>query len=112
MAIITLLENLAEGLVTAEPVLNHLGQLLLGKGVALSARHLTVLKTWGIEKCLVEGGEPETTPEMNEAVRNLALEQVRNRLCWEPRNSWDSEIIQIAVEQAVRRCLEKGEPRV
>jgi hypothetical protein len=108
MAIITLLENLAEGMVTAEPVLNHLGQLLLGKGVALSARHLTVLKTWGIEKCLVEGGEAEITPEMNETVRKLALEQVKNRLRWEPGNSWEAEIIEIAVRQTARRCLEKG----
>jgi hypothetical protein len=105
MPISMLLKNLAEGMVTAEPVFNHLGQLLLDQGLSLSTRHLTVLKTWGIEKCLVEGGDPAVNPEVNEALRTRARERVRARLLWEPQNVWDREIIQIAVHQAICRSL-------
>jgi hypothetical protein len=109
MAIPILLENLAEGMITAEPVFNHLGQLLLGKGLSLSARHLTVLKTWGIEKCLIEGGEPAANSEVNEAIRSRARERIKARICWEPQNVWDMEIIQAAVQQEIRRVLEKDQ---
>jgi hypothetical protein len=106
MSIVIPLENLAEGMVTAEPVFNHLGQLLLGQGLSLSARHLTVLKTWGIEKCLVEGGGPAVNPEVNEALRTRARARVQARLLWEPQNGWEREIIQIAVQQAICRSLQ------
>jgi hypothetical protein len=107
MALLTILDNLAEGMVTAEPVFNHLGQMLLGKGVSLSARQLTVLKTWGIEKCLVEDGEPGLIPEVNEAIRTKARERIHDRIVWEPQNAWDEEIIEIAVRQEISRCLNK-----
>jgi hypothetical protein len=104
MPVVMSLEDLAEGMVTAEPVLNHLGQLLLGRGLTLSARHLTVLKIWGIEKCLIEGGEVAANPETSEAVRTRAWERVQERLHWEPRNVWEKELVQIAVQQTIGRC--------
>jgi len=109
MAILVPLEALKQGMVTAEPVFNHLGQLLLGKGVQLSARHLIVLKTWGIEKTWVEGGEAEAeSPEVNEAIRNRALARINQRLTWPPGNFWEEEIFQLAVQQAIRHSLQTG----
>ena len=105
MAQLIILNNLVEGMVTAEPVFNHLGQLLLGKGLSLSSRHLTVLKTWGIEKCLIEGGESAASPQINESLRARARQHVQSRLCWESQNVWEAEIIEIAVQQEIRRSL-------
>ncbi|HMK64993.1 MAG TPA: hypothetical protein VK564_04310 [Thermodesulfobacteriota bacterium] len=103
MPVVMSLEDLAEGMVTAEPVLNHLGQLLLGQGLTLSARHLRVLKTWGIEKCLIKGGAEAVEPEISEAGRTRAWEQVQERLLWEPRNVWEKELVHIAVHQTLCR---------
>jgi hypothetical protein len=109
MAILVPLESLKQGMITAGPVFNHLGQLLLGKGVQLSARHLTVLKTWGIEKTLIEGGEAEEiSPEINEAIHNRALARVTQRLTWQPGNCWEEELFHLAVQQVVRRLYQSG----
>jgi hypothetical protein len=109
MPVVLSLEDLVEGMVTAEPVLNHLGQLLLGQGLTLSARHLMVLKTWGIEKCLIEGGAEAANPEISEAVRTRAWEHVQERLLWEPENLWEKELVQIAVHQTICRYFQEGE---
>jgi hypothetical protein len=103
MPVVLSLEDLVEGMVTAEPVLNHLGQLLLGQGVTLSTRHLMVLKTWGIEKCLIEGGAETASPEISDVMSTQAWECVQERLYWEPRNIWEQELVQIAVHQAICR---------
>ncbi len=109
MAIFVPLETLKQGMITDGPVFNHLGQLLLGKGVQLSARHLIVLKTWGIEKTLVKGEDSEEkAPEVGEAIRKRALAQVTQRLTWQPANFWEEEICQLAVEQVIRRSLQTG----
>lgn len=109
MPVVMSLEDLAEGMVTAEPVLNHLGQLLLGRGLTLSARHLIVLKTWGIEKCLIEGETAVAEPEVSDAVRMRAWEHVRERLHWEPGNVWEKELVQIAVYQTICRYFQDRE---
>jgi hypothetical protein len=109
MPIFVPLESLKQGMITAGPVFNHLGQLLLGKGVELSPRQLTVLKTWGIEKTLVEGGEAEEkVPEVNAAIRKQALARIKQRLNWQPGNFWEEEIFHLAVQQIIHRSLQTG----
>lgn len=106
MAISVSIESLEHGMVLAEPIFNRFGQVLLGKGVLLSDRHLNVLKTWGIEKALIEGGEGNSAPVISEELRIRVQSQVNKRLSWEPTNPLEEEIIFLAVQQAVNRSLE------
>jgi hypothetical protein len=100
-------ETLQPGMVLAEPVLNRLGQILMSKGSALSLRHLTVLKTWGISTAVIEGGEAEgNDPILDQAIQDRALARIKTRLFWHPQSPLEKEIIHLAVEQAVQRSLQ------
>jgi hypothetical protein len=106
MAVSIPLERLEPGMVLAEPIFNRFGQVLLNKGVQISDRHLNVLKTWGIPKVLIEGGESnEEQFEINEEMRTRALTRLNKRLLWHPKTPLEEELIHLAVLQAVQRSL-------
>ena len=106
MAISVPTETLEPGMVLAEPVFNRWGQILLTKGSELSPRHLTVLKTWGIPKAVIESGESETRdPQMDEEILRNAEARIKRRLLWQPQNALEEEIIQLAIQRVVQRSL-------
>jgi hypothetical protein len=102
-------ETLEPGMVLAEPVFNRWGQILLTKGSELSPRHLTVLKTWGIPKAVIESGESEAVdPQIDEEILRNAEARIKKRLLWQPQNALEEEIIQLAIQQVVHRSLPWG----
>ena len=106
MATTVSLENLTPGMVTSEPVLNCYGQLLLGKGTALTLRHLNVFKTWGIEKISIESGQKQDEERvLDKTLLNKARAKIQQRLSWKPETPLEKEIIELAVEQEVKRFL-------
>jgi hypothetical protein len=99
-------KNLEPGMILAEPVLNRFGQTLLSKGSTISPRHLTVLKTWGIQAVAIEkGGDPVKDPLLDKDIRNRALARIKKRLFWHPHSPIEEEIINLAIQQAVQRSL-------
>jgi len=107
MAISIPLNALEPGMVLAEPIFNRFGQVLLPKGIPLLDRHLNVLKTWGILKARIEGGEPNGPEiEINEEMRKRALARLNKRLSWHPTTPLEEEIIHLAIQQAVQRSLQ------
>ena len=50
-------EELKEGMILAEPILDPVGRVLLGKGEALTRLYINKLERWGIYEVSVEGGE-------------------------------------------------------
>ena len=69
-----LLDNLEAGMVLADDVHDRAGRMLLGAGAELTAKHLVVFRTWGVEEVEIvgvddgAGGEqllpPDVTPDM------------------------------------------------
>ncbi len=55
----THIDNLEAGMVLSEDVHDRGGRLLLGTGVELQEKHLTIFRTWGVSEVSVEGGSPE-----------------------------------------------------
>jgi hypothetical protein len=105
MAISLAIEKLEAEMILAEPIRNRFGQVLLNKGVSLSARHLTILKTWGIPQVLVENGtEGKNLPEMNEEIKAWALARLKKRFSWTPDTGVEEELIQLALLQAAKRA--------
>jgi hypothetical protein len=99
-------ENIEMGMVLAEPIFNRFGQILLNKGILISGRHLNVLKTWGISKVMIEGGEANGQEiEINEEMRSQALARLNKRLSWHPETPLEEELIRLAIQQAVHRSL-------
>jgi len=109
MSISVPIETLKPGRVLAAPVFNRTGQILLGKGVKISPRHLTILKTWGIQTVAVEnGGAEATVPLLSEEILSRAQDRINKRLLWHPSNPLEEEIIHLAIQQTVQRSLQPG----
>jgi hypothetical protein len=103
-------DSLEPGMVLAEPVFNRRGQILLSQGSTISFRHITVLKTWGIESVSVDNGETETRdPNFDKEIQKNALARIQKRLLWHPQSPLEEEIIFLAVQQMVQRSLQ-GNP--
>jgi hypothetical protein len=102
-------ETVQSGMILAEPVVNRHGQVLLGAGVALTDRHITVLKTWGLRSVVIEGGDADTEPEVTEAMQHLAEDRLRRRWGWTPRNAIEKEVYELALRHiALFSLKEKG----
>ncbi len=102
-------KEIEPGMVLAAPVLNRYGQILLGKGVTLTPRHVGILKTWGIPHITVEGGlsAGADPAEVNEEILAQARAQVRDRLLGRNHHLLEQEVFGLAVQQAAERLLEK-----
>ena len=54
---LTQIENLEVGMTLANDVHDRAGRLLLGAGVELSQKHLTIFRTWGVMEVDIVGSE-------------------------------------------------------
>lgn len=54
------LKEVAVGMVLAADTVNRNGMVLLKQGVAITERHINVLKTWGVTHIDIEGDDNET----------------------------------------------------
>lgn len=56
---LTQIDNLEVGMTLANDVHDRAGRLLLGTGVELSKKHLTILRTWGVLEVDIVGTEDD-----------------------------------------------------
>jgi len=54
---LTQIDNLEVGMILAKDVHDRAGRLLLGSGVELSQKHLTIFRTWGVLEVDIAGSE-------------------------------------------------------
>ncbi len=76
MASYKTIEEIEEGLILAEAVVNNFGQTMIPVGAKLQEKHLRLLKTWNVAGVMVkadgEDDEMEISPQMIEtAIKNL-----------------------------------------
>jgi hypothetical protein len=71
--ILTITNNLAEGMVVAKPIVLQ-GKTLLNIGVHLTCKHIQILKAWGVSDVWVAG---EGTDE-NSGIINIEREEFRD----------------------------------
>jgi putative nucleotidyltransferase with HDIG domain len=62
-------EDLAPGDILADDVMAVNGRVLLGRGVALTTRHIILLNTWNVKGIFIESDEPDL-PEVQEITEN------------------------------------------
>ncbi len=60
-------EDLTAGSVLADAVLSVSGKILLGKGVALTSRHIVLLKTWDVKTVFINYGADDSVTEPSPA---------------------------------------------
>jgi len=80
------MEELSEGMVTKEPVLDATGNVVLREGIRLTKKIITALRHRGITSISVDGAERQSTHEhddlsgLTEAERNRTCRQIEERI--------------------------------
>jgi len=74
-------DDLSEGLVINQDVINPQGMVLLKKGISLQDKHIKILKRWGISAVSVtEEAEESISDEEAEDVREQKIEAFTNEI--------------------------------
>jgi len=97
------IEEIEEGLILSQPVINNYGQMLLPSGATISLRHINLLKTWNIETINVRGendSETVETAEFGDDVLKHAKSRLKSRLNWIPENELEQELYNIGLKHA------------
>ncbi len=98
MAQTILSDQLTEGMVLAEPVMNSYGQTLIPTGAALTAHHLRVIRTWNIEAVRIQAEGETAEFVMSAQVKRVAEERLRQRITWLPRNTHEQDLFAMGVK--------------
>lgn len=93
------LDELQPGLVLVRPVLDRKGNVLLGKGVQLTARHLSLLRAHGVQR--VDAADPgmESTPAATPSAQEAAMEIERQFRNTDPRHPLVAELRRICLRR-------------
>lgn len=101
-------EKTEPGQIVQEDVLNENGQLLIKKGLALTERHIHLLKTWGIPLVNIEGADGPTQSEPTLTLSPEAISKAEEfhfpRFRHLPQ---DDKII----SQVIRHCIQRSARR-
>ena len=103
------INELEEGMVLAEPIMIH-GNLLLGEGQQVTAKHLQIFKTWGVVEIVVEG-EHGKDEENDITLQGVELQEVKKSIDMRfskctIQNELMDEIKRVAIKKAVNKFLE------
>jgi hypothetical protein len=91
------LDLIEPGIVLAEPVTNSLGQTLINSGITLTAKHISILRTWNIHIVSVIDDDNEEVSELSESQIEYARTEIKKLLTWSPRNEAEEDLIELGV---------------
>lgn len=103
-----LCDDIEEGMILAQPILNKFGQVLLPANVSLQKKHSQLLKTWGINVVVIKNNnntnEEVETPE---ELKSIITEHLSTVFLWEPQLPFEKELYQLAFINEVKKRLRK-----
>ena len=95
-------DMIEEGMIIAEPVTNSFGHTLLAPGSKLNLSHKKLLKTWNVRAVAVKGEEDDNKEEITEEQKTAALEHLKKRLRWRPRNENEKDLLIMGINNKAR----------
>ncbi|MBN8574867.1 MAG: hypothetical protein J0M05_13210 [Candidatus Kapabacteria bacterium] len=106
MAKVISCDEIEQGMILAQPILNKFGQILLPANVELQKKHSQLLKTWGINSVSIKGVEGEDKEmEISEEMRALIEDTLKLKILWQPTNSFEKELYQLAFLSEAKKRL-------
>ncbi len=97
MCSIISVNDLTEGMILAEPVVNNFGQILLNSGVILTAQHKRILKTWNIHSISILNDDEPNSTEISDKILALAEESLKKRFDWTPVLDIEKDLFETAI---------------
>jgi hypothetical protein len=108
MAKVISIDNIEDGMILQEPVVNNYGQTLIGAGATLSAKHKNTFKTWNILTVIIQSDDTEDEGfAISEELLVSASVRLKERMKWEPRNQFENELFDMGVYQLARQMSRK-----
>jgi hypothetical protein len=96
--------NATEGMVLSEPILNKLGQVLLGAEVVISNKHINFFKMWNIELISIQSDDEDMNTNVVSAEDvETAKSNLFKRLSWKPRNQNEEDLIELGIIYETKR---------
>ncbi len=108
MAVIITVEQIKDGMIVAEPVINNFGFTLVPSGTILNEKHKKVLKTWNVYTVSIKTDDTEDESEISEELKKLAIDRISKRMKWTPRNSQEINLYNTAIIRAAMICLKQS----
>ncbi len=107
------IEDLKEGMTFSNSIVNKYGQVLISSGTQFQIRHLSLFRTWGIQFVSVTCNENNTpNEEVNSEIKELAVEQLKRRLLWEPQKEVELDMFNMAIIHLVKRLSNEQENNI
>ncbi len=111
MASLVSIDELEEGMILAEPIINNFGQTLLPAGIKLNNKHQIILKTWNISSVYIQsdkndiGLDVELSPELKEK----AAKSLLNRMIWIPELKIEKDLFSAGIILNVQNIISQNE---
>lgn len=102
-----IIDNIEDGMILAEPVLNKFGQTLMPASAVLYEKHKRLLKTWNVKTISIKSSKTEEESELSPEVLALGKERLDRRMTWTPRNNIEKEIYQASLNYVALQILNK-----
>ncbi len=102
------IQDLQEGMILNNPVVNKFGQVLLREGTELKTSHNKVLHLWGISFLTIETPNETHLAVIDENIIAKSLELIQCRMKWEPRNVHEADLYEL-IKKAVSNQIISGE---
>lgn len=91
------IDNIENGMILAESIVNSSGQVLLGSGVEITQKHKRYFQMWGISSVIIEGDDDEYEINFDAEVIEAAEKKLLERMKWEPRNANEKDLINLGI---------------
>ncbi len=110
MASLVSIDELKEGMIVAEPIINNFGQTLLPAGIKLNTKHQIILKTWNISSVYIQSDEDdigfdvELSPELKEKSAKYLLD----RMTWIPEQKIEKDLFSAGIILNVQNIIAKN----
>lgn len=104
-------EDIENGMILAEPIMNSFGQTLIAAGAEIKECHKKLLKTWNIMTLVISKDDDEEDGPISDELKEIAVDLLKKRFKWEPRNNSEAEIFNLGVLFTADNIIKKGKDK-
>ena len=102
---IKLIEDIVDGDVLGEPIINSFGLLLLPGGAPLNERHIRMFKMWNIKQVTVTMDVDNYASWLNDDLLEYAYKIFSGKCLWKPDNDFDLDLFNMGVVYEARKIF-------
>lgn len=96
------IDNIQDGMVLSEPVLNKHGQVLIGKDIKLENKHIRILKSWNVQFVYIKNNEKKAdTDNISKELLKLAVLDLKKIIKWKPSNEYEVSFLNACIKYKV-----------